>query len=160
MDFYIQIIDGQPINHPIINFHQAFPNIDAETLANNFAVFRRVEMPTLDRFEVYEGTTYEWEGDIVVEKHNIRPMTAEEKLIRQQAIKDSWARRPNFENFSAWTFDEATSNFVPPIPRPEDDKKYFWQGITNSWVERPPYPDDGKEYRLDFNSATWVEVTA
>jgi hypothetical protein len=42
-------------------------------------------------------------------------MTAEEKAAKQQATKDAWAALPNRENFSAWSFDETTCTYIPPV---------------------------------------------
>ena len=57
MELYIQIVDGQPINHPIVedNFKQAFPNIDTSNLPPEFARFVRIARPTIGDFEIYEG---------------------------------------------------------------------------------------------------------
>ena len=87
-------------------------------------------------------------------------MTDAEKTTKQQEAKDAWAVLPNRNNFTAWVFDENTCLYEPPIPRPEDVTKYFWQGTTATWAPRPVYPNvDGKMYTLDFATATWVEVT-
>jgi len=47
MNLYIQMQDGQPINHPIIetNLIQVRPNIDLENLPSEFARFNRYQMP-------------------------------------------------------------------------------------------------------------------
>jgi hypothetical protein len=74
MELYIQIKDGVPFEHPILgeNFRQAFPDIDTNSLPSNFAKFIRVPVPTLNEGEVYEGCTYEWDGDVVKDVHHIR----------------------------------------------------------------------------------------
>jgi len=90
-----------------------------------------------------------------------RDMTVEEKTVRQQVAKNQWAARDQAENWSAWTFDEETCSFVPPIPRPEpvEGKIVFWCGAENNWKETPPYPQDGKQYGFDFFAWIWVEIT-
>jgi hypothetical protein len=161
MNLYIQIKDGVIFKHPIHedNFKEAFPDVDVNNLPPEFAKFERVEAPTnIGIYEVAE-VSYQWVDGIVKDVWAVCEISAEEKLAKQEVVKTAWANRPQLENFSAWTFNEATCLYEPPIPRPQDGKKYFWQGNTSSWVERPQYPNDGKEYRLDFASASWVEVT-
>ena len=68
----------------------------------------------------------------------MRDMTSDEITAKQQAEKDMWLALPNRENFTAWTFNEDTCQYEPPIPRPTDGKIYRWNGITNSWVEFIP----------------------
>jgi hypothetical protein len=82
LELYIQIRDGQPYEHPIFadNFRQAFPDVDTEALPSDlFAKFVRVDKPEIGEFEVYDGVTYEWDGDIVKDVHRVRPMTDEER---------------------------------------------------------------------------------
>ena len=83
MELYIQIRDGKPFQHPILgdNFRENFPHIDINTMPNEFARFERVVIPTDREYEVYQGTTYEWVGDVVTDVHNFRPMTDEEKAV-------------------------------------------------------------------------------
>lgn len=89
MELYIQIINGQPFEHPILgdNFRQAFPDIDTNNLPESFAKFERIDVTIPAVYEIYEGITYEWIGDIVSDVHHIRPMTAEEKLAKIEAAK-------------------------------------------------------------------------
>jgi hypothetical protein len=88
-------------------------------------------------------------------------MSAEEKAAKQQAVKDEWANHRQAANWSAWTFDEATCMFVPPIPRPDliEGKIVVWCGAENNWKETPAHPKDGKQYQFDFFAWVWVEVT-
>jgi hypothetical protein len=158
MNLYIQIENGVPINHPALeeNLLDAFGVIPVD-----WERFVRVEQPIPPLYKTFD------EPDIVYEKVDgvwtdvwrLRDMNPEEKLIKQAGVKELWVSRRQAENFAAWTFDEALCDFVPPLPRPDDGKNYFWQGTTLSWVEKPQYPDDGKTYRLNFTSAMWEEVT-
>lgn len=132
MELYIRIKNGRPFEHPIFgdNFRQAFPDVDTNNLPPLFARFTRVEHPIVGVYEVYEGVTYEWDGGIVKDVHHVRPMTEQEKAAKQQAVKDNWAAN----GFASWTFNEATCAFVPPIPYPQDGKRYRWDEPTTSWV--------------------------
>jgi hypothetical protein len=164
MKLFIQIKDGKPFEHPIMeeNFVSAFPDVDLNNLPPQFAKFERVQRPILGPYQVFvsENPDYELDGDTWKDVWRIRDMSNEEKVAHIQTVKTNWGAMPDAQNFSAWVFDEATCSYLPPLPRPNDGKRYFWQGTTTSWVELPPYPEDGKPYRLDVASATWVEVAA
>jgi hypothetical protein len=88
MELYIQIVDGQPTNHPIVedNFKQAFPDINTSNLPPEFARFVRIARPAIGDFEIYEGVTYAWAGEIVTDVHHVRDMTPEEKQEKLNLI--------------------------------------------------------------------------
>jgi len=158
MNLYIETNNGQPINHPAFedNLLQAF-----HAIPSHWEPFTRIERPVPGVYQVLdsEEPTYQKVNGVWTDVWALRDMTDAEKTAKQQALKASWAALPNASNFTAWTFDEATCTYIPPIPRPTDDKQYFWQGTTNSWVVTPEYPTDGKQYKLDIPTATWVLVT-
>ena len=163
MDLFIRINDGQPFEHPILaeNFVQAFPGIDVNNLPPEFARFERVARPTLGTYEVMDSDepTYELVDGIYKDVWHKRDMTEEERLAKQQAASNAWAAAPNAWNFTTWVFNEETCTYDPPVPKPEGETPYFWQGTTNSWVERPSYPTDDKNYKFDLASWSWIEVT-
>lgn len=134
MELYIRIIDGAPFEHPIFgdNFREAFPEVDTDNLPTHFAKFVRVPEPDYGVYEVYEGCTYQWDGDVVTDVHHIRAMTEEEKIAKQQTVKDSWAAKNGPES---WVFDEASCAYIPPVPYPTDGKIYEWDEPTTSWIE-------------------------
>ena len=37
--------------------------------------------------------------------------------------------------FPSWIIDEATCDWVAPVPMPNDGKKYFWDESTQEWKE-------------------------
>jgi hypothetical protein len=131
MNLYIQIENENPVNHPAFedNLMAAFGSIPA-----HWESFIRVERPTLTVYQVLnnEESTYEKVNGVWTDVWSIRDMTEQEKTAKQQAFKDTWATNPNVANFTAWTFDEATCQYVPPIPKP--DGAFKWDGATNSWV--------------------------
>jgi len=137
MNLYIQTENEQPINHPAFedNLIQAFGSVPS-----NWEAFVRVEKPIPTIYQVLDSNepTYQKIDGIWTDVWALRDMTADEKAAKQQAIKDLWAQRPNRDNFTAWTFDDATCTYLPPIPRPTDGKIYRWDGVTNSWVEFVP----------------------
>ena len=155
MKLYIQIQNGQPINHPAFedNLLQAF-----NPIPENWEPFVRVERPVPTVYQLLESLepVYQKVDNVWTDVWSLRNMTDAEKMVKQQAAKNSWAALPNYSNFIAWVFDEATCAYQPPIPQPTDNKIYFWQGTTSSWVEMPAYPTDKKEYTLDYATATWI----
>lgn len=36
--------------------------------------------------------------------------------------------------YPSWTLDDATTDWVAPIPYPNDGKDYYWDETTQSWV--------------------------
>ena len=90
MNLYIQIKDGQPFQHPLReqNLVRAFPGIDLENLPPEFSRFVRVPQPALGDFEVCEGSSYGWVGDVVCDVWYIRPMTEDEKTAKLQEMQE------------------------------------------------------------------------
>ena len=39
--------------------------------------------------------------------------------------------------FPSWFFSENALDWVPPVPHPEDGKRYLWDENTTSWAEWP-----------------------
>ena len=161
MYIFIQVKDGQPVNHPALPFNliQAFGIIPSD-----WEPFLRVERPKLGVYQVFDSKepTYEKVNGVWTDVWSIRDMTDEEKAAKQQAVKDAWAARPQAQNWAAWAFDEATCNYVPPTPRPDpvEGKIVFWCGAENNWKEAPTRPNDGKPYDFDFFTWQWVEVAS
>ena len=165
MNLYIKTENGQALDHPVFedNLIHALG-----TIPEHWEPFMRVEPPIAGEYEVVEHPpNYQKINGVWTDIWTVRPMTNEERAAKDQKTKDdaralaiySWKIMPAAENFTAWILNEETLKYEPPTPRPEDGKKYFWQGTTNSWVERPPFPDDGKTYRFDFPLGAWIEVT-
>ena len=85
---FIQIKDGQPHEHPIMdwNFREAFPDIDIDNLPSQFANFERVECDIeVGLYEVAE-VSYQWVGNAVKDVWSKRPMTNEEKLVVDEQL--------------------------------------------------------------------------
>ena len=81
MELYIRLVDGQPVDHPILgdNFRQAFPDVDTSNLPAEFAEFERVQ-PNPSKYEVIAGSTYQFVGSVVKDVWEYRPMTDEERV--------------------------------------------------------------------------------
>jgi hypothetical protein len=134
MNLYIQLQNGEPVNHPIMeeNLRQAFPEMDLNNLPDTFARFERVVPAMLGVYEINEGATYEWVDGVVKDVHHRRAMTPEERTAKQDATKAEWQQN---NGFASWTFNEETCVFDPPVPYPTDGKFYVWDEPTTSWVE-------------------------
>lgn len=138
MELYIRIVDGQPVDHPILgdNFRQAFPHIDTNNLPADFARFVRVERPAYNRVYQYIGgqSTYQWVDGVVMDVWEDRDMTAEEKAAK---IAHAMQHQP----FPSWVFSEETCMWDAPVPRPADfsfEKGYYWDEPTLSWIAQTP----------------------
>ena len=44
---------------------------------------------------------------------------------------------PDKVKLSTWIFNEATCRWQPPVPYPNDSKRYKWNDETSSWDEIP-----------------------
>jgi hypothetical protein len=86
MKLYIETENGEIKNHPAFeeNLLQAFGLIPA-----NWINFQRIEKPTLDKYQVYEGVTYEWVDNIIKDVHHVREMTDQEKIAIDEEIVKS-----------------------------------------------------------------------
>jgi hypothetical protein len=125
MELFIQIRDGQPYEHPILgdNFRAVFPGIDPDNLPPEFARFERIPEPRIGPYQVNQGVTYEWVDGVVKDVWHIREMTAEEKLAKQNEVKQRWAEidiklLPPESLPELWVFDETNCLFRPPPPTP------------------------------------------
>jgi hypothetical protein len=159
MKLYIQVENGQTINHPALedNLMQAFNQIPTY-----WETFVRVERPTPSVYQMLdsETPTYEKIDGVWTDVWAIRNMTAEEKAAKQQATIDAFNAQDQAENWSAWALDEATCTMQPPTPRPDpiDGVLVFWCGADNAWKEAPAQPVDGGQYKFNFVAWNWVAV--
>jgi hypothetical protein len=155
MNLYIETENGQIKNHPAFedNLLQAFGAIPA-----HWEPFTRVERPTPGVYQLLESqeAVYAKVDGVWIDVWSVRDMTAEEKTAKQQAVITTFNDRPQAENWSAWTLDEATCTMQPPIPRPDpvEGKLVMWCGADANWKEAPARPEG--EYKFDFIAWDWV----
>jgi hypothetical protein len=156
MNLYIQIQDGQPINHPAFeeNLLQALG-----TIPENWELFVRVERPVPSVYQVLESNepVYAKVNGVWTDVWALRDITEKEKVITE------FNQRAQASNWSAWTFDEATNTMVPPISRPEPDQTKLdagimtvWCGADNNWKDTPVRPEGN--YKFDFFAWTWIAL--
>lgn len=138
MKLFIQLRDGQPYEHPVMeeNMRQLFPEHDLETDPDGFAKFTRVKKPIL----VYEsidtsyghegcGCAYESDGDDgFKDVWKTIPMSDEEKTEKITRTKQDCP-------FLSWTFNEPDCTMQPPVEYPEDGREYRWNEEIINWIE-------------------------
>lgn len=165
MELFIRVDENNNfIEHPIVkeNLLQVFPDIDLENLPSWLTTFERIEVPILGPYQVFEGTTYTWINPVTKDGakdvHHIRQMTDEEKIAKQERVKEEWAAS---DAFPSWIFDEETCLFHPPIPYPENVTSgitYLWSEQNIKWVLVSAYPTDGGSYIFNPDTEEWEEV--
>ena len=113
MNFFIRMKDGLPFEHPISksNLRKSFPALDTNDLPNWIAVFEKTEKPEIGVYEVYSETTYEVVKDVVKEVHKIEKMSPDEKLNKQNKIKELYKDCLN----KNYVFDEQKCAIVPKL---------------------------------------------
>jgi hypothetical protein len=164
MNLYIETENGQPKNHPAFeeNLLQAFGVIPA-----HWEPFVRVARPVLTMYQVLDSDepTYEKVNGTWMDVWSLRDMTAEEKTTKQQAVIAAFNGREQASNWSAWVFDEAICEMVPPIPRPEPNQAKLdagiytvWCGADSNWKDAPVKPVDNNQYKFDFLAWEWVQI--
>ena len=164
MNLYIETENGAIKNHPAFedNLIQAFGSVPA-----HWEPFTRVERPTPGIYQLLESDepVYTKVDGVWTDVWHKRDMTAEEKTAKQQAVITAFNSREQAENWSAWTFDEATCTMQSPIPRPELDLAKidagiytFWCGADNNWKDAPAKPVNENQYKFDFLAWQWVQV--
>ena len=151
-EFFIQIKDGQPFEHPIAreNMQQLFPQHDLDiTIPDNFAVFERKQPPLTGPYERVVGQTYEWVDGVVVDGFTKRDLTAEEKFTQQETVKLNFQKHIGFTN---WVFDEETCTMKPPVPYPGNPDgtgaRYNWNDANQEWVDITDQPITEAPFKL------------
>ena len=166
LELYIQVKDGQPFEHPIFadNFKLVFPDVDVNNLpADRFAKFIRVAQPEIGVYEVCEGPSYEWFGDVVKDVYSVRPMTDEERaqkdveLAAEEAIKKEMQVR-GLHNYRTEKCRNHANEATDPV------EKQLWAdcltaheawGFENSDPITPPFP----LFPIQDENGNWVPRT-
>lgn len=133
MRYFLKIENGKIISHAIAeeNLLQVYPEIDLENLKNNYVEVELTQPPGLSFYEIYEGVNYEKIGDKYKSVHLKRTMTDEEKVKKQEQIKQAWIAN---NNPLSWIFNKESGDFSSPVPYPNDGKTYRWDEPTTSWI--------------------------
>jgi hypothetical protein len=155
MNFYIKILNGDPIGHPMLSSNLIQLCVDLSNLPEDYAVFHRVEKNvTPNRFEIVYST-YEWNTDktAIQDVWHVRDMTDSEKdeklgmmlgiakdhieqLKSTAAVEIEYA--VNSEDAAVWQtylqeLNDATptkTNLTIPIP-PRKDESGKWISVNS-----------------------------
>ena len=133
MKKFIQIKDGQPVEHPVLesNMVKSFPDMDLDNLPEGWAKFIRVPIPEIGPYQVYQGVEYQWIDGKVHDVHLVREMIESERQDKIKFVKDQWTTGGGF---ASWIFSEEKCIFEPPIPYPEGNEIMVWDEPSMSWV--------------------------
>lgn len=131
MNLYIKIVNNEPYEHPMIedNVKSCYPLIDFNNLSKDWAKFERNSMPRLDAYQIAHNT-YEWHEDKVIDVWHVREMNDEEKIEKQNRVRQAWKESGSFED---WIFNEEKCLYEPPTPMPLDGENYIWNQETSQW---------------------------
>ena len=155
MNFYIKILNGDPIGHPMLSSNLIQLGVDLENLPEDYAVFHRVEKNvTPNRFEI-AYSTYEWNTDktAVQDVWRVRDMTDAEKDVKLGMMLD--IAKDHIEQLKLTAAFE-----IEHAVNPEDSE--VWQNYleslnefsptkTNLAVPIPPRKDE---------SGKWISVNS
>ena len=176
-ELYIRIVNGRPVDHPMLrsNIAAAFPEVDFDNLPDWLARFERIAKPVPGIYEIVNGPIYVVDGNVVKDQWILRPMTEDEKLIKQNRTRQNFVNDSNGQK-STWVFDEERCCFVPPVPYPLDMAAYEWSESGQTWVptaiptapewiEGPggirvkPHPITPGTYEWNSQTEEWVKLS-
>jgi len=135
----IKMENGSPKNHPMLleNFVQCFPDVDINNLPDEYKFFERVDKPPVGLYEVLDppDPVYTLIDNVVTDVWTVRAMTQEEKQAKMDSVSA-------VQIHTGWIFSEETCAWEPPIPYPDDGKKYVWDDNTVNWAEPVEDPEE------------------
>jgi len=88
-------------------------------------------------------TSYNTRGGVHYEPNSDTPRADQSQALRKNyaGIGYSYdATRDAFispQTFPSWVLDEQTCLWNAPIPKPTDNKPYYWDEALGNWVEEP-----------------------
>jgi predicted HNH restriction endonuclease len=155
MDLYIKILNGKPVDHPLLGSNLVYLKVDLSNLPEDYAVFHRVEKNvTPNRFEIVYST-YEWNTDktAIQDVWHVRDMTDSEKDEKLgmmlgiakdhiEQLKSTAAfeieHAVNSEDAEVWQnyleslneFSPTKTNLAVPIP-PRKDESGKWISVNS-----------------------------
>jgi len=151
MNLYIQIENGQPINHPAFedNLIHAFGSIPS-----NWEPFTRIHQPLDLLTTPFQKAEFSYalgnDGKTWQDVWTAVEITEEERA----ALIAKTLNNPPFKNAVLNTSDLTWSK----PPKPNDGKNYLFNRQTGSYVEAPTKPTDGQNYTFDWPTMTWVVI--
>lgn len=92
--------------------------------------------------KVWKQTSYNTRGGI-----HYNPETGEPSADQSKALRGNYAG-------IGFTYDETLDAFIPPKPY----ESWVLDEATYNWVAPIPYPEDGGEYTWDEDESDWIKV--
>lgn len=132
---FMRVINGRPIDHPqseygmkILFPPEQYPEYDynLNVLPIEYYPLETLPQPNLQAFQKL-NLTYEFLGNKVRDVWTVLDMTVEEQNARLEELE---AIKP----YPSWTLDELTSEWVAPLPKPDDSNEYEWNEQEQRWI--------------------------
>lgn len=92
--------------------------------------------------QVYKQTSYNTRGGVYYTPNTNEPDPDQSKAFRK-----------NYAGIG-YTYDDVIDGFIPPKPYPS----WLLNTTTGLWDPPVPYPNDGKRYEWDEDTQSWVEI--
>jgi hypothetical protein len=120
------------ISNPMLldNLKMLYPKASINSLPTGYAKFIPTPTPNLGVYEKLDSYTYVKIDDYYTQQYHVVQMTDEEKNIKQDEVKASWAQ----VGFPSWSFNEQLCCYEPPVINPAQ-KRYEWHEESQAWVE-------------------------
>ena len=146
-NLYIQIENGIPISHPVIeeNLKMFFPDLDPNNPPEGFCRFVKSPVPEPGTNEIIDSVSYELSNyytdlygvKTYVDIYHMKDISLYDKSEIVDRFKELSPQQAD------WVFDYATDSLVPPIPKPDDGEEYVWM-----------YPNE----TVGENQGKWINV--
>lgn len=92
--------------------------------------------------DVYKQTSYNTHGGVHYDPKTGLPSKDQSKAFRKNFAGIGMTYDPKRDAFipprhpkNTWILNEDTCLWEPPVPMPNDGKRYFWNDELESWVE-------------------------
>lgn len=150
-NLYIQIENGQPINHPVYDFNlvHVFGNIP-----EGWVLFNRIEEPVGLLTSPFQKAvnTYGLSSDNVTweDKWSAVEISDEEKA---SLIAEKQANPP----YPNAVLDTSNLTWIRPA-KPTDNQNYLFNYKTGIWTVVPVRPDSSKKCTFNWDTMEWVEI--
>lgn len=134
--------NNRPESHPILeqNLIDMIRDFDPLNPPEGFVKFVKTPVPELGVYERYAYLDYEYSPELSKkygqetwhEVHHISTLSINE---RNKIIDKFKKLNPLLKD---WIYDEKEHILVPPVPKPNDGKEYFWNVDVKAWQQNKP----------------------
>lgn len=134
--------NGRPESHPILeqNLADMIKDFDPANPPEGFVKFVKTPLPEMHPYEKYSYLDYEHSPELSEKYgqetwHEVHHTVRMNEQERNEIIKKYKKMNPELND---WVFDDNTMSLVPPIPKPQDGKDYYWNVDAKTWQENKP----------------------